>query len=72
MSKVIAVSDRKVRIVHQLGGDGKPYAEDVTIEIADEVDSSRMAWLVAQDGRTGLVSFGFTAQDAGDGVEFPE
>lgn len=72
MSKVVKVSDHEVRLVHQLGGDGKPYAEDVTISLDESVDPSRLAWLARQDGKTGIASFGFSPSEVGEGVKFPQ
>jgi hypothetical protein len=71
-AKVIKVSDRKVRLVHQLDNDGKPYAEDITIEVAESVNPSRLAYLTAQDGKIGVSSFGFRETDAPDNLTFPD
>lgn len=72
-AKVVKVSDREVRFVHQLGQDGKPYAEDVTLSVPDGVDPSRIAYYANQDGKVGIVSYGFSpTADAVDGVAFPE
>lgn len=71
-AKVVKITDRKVRLEHQLNSDGTAYAEDVTIEVADSVDPSRIAWLTSQDGKVGIASFGFSpATYAVDGALFP-
>lgn len=72
-TKVVKVSDRKIRMLHQLDSDGKPYAEDVTIEVAESVDPSRLSYLGAKDGQIGVFSWGFSpAGGLDDGLQFPE
>jgi hypothetical protein len=72
-AKLVKVSDRKVRLLHQLGADGQPYAEDVTIELAENVDPSRMAYLTEQDGKVGIASFSFRPEaGAPEDLSFPE
>lgn len=72
-SKVIKVSDHKIRVVHQLGQDGEPYAEDLTIETAESVDPGRLGYLAQNDGRVGIMSFSFSpvAEGAAEGMKFP-
>lgn len=73
MSKVVVDSPTKVRLVHQLNGDGSAYAEDLTVELQPGVDASRLDYLKNQDGKIGVVSFGFSAYDpAPEGLLFPE
>jgi hypothetical protein len=72
-AKVVKVSDREVRFVHQLDGDGKPYAEDVTLTIPEGVDPSRLAYYAEQDGKVGVISYSFSpANPAPASVAFPE
>lgn len=72
-AKVKAVSEREVKLIHQLGQDGEPYAEDVTITIPEGVDPTRIAHLVAQDGKIGVLSYSFSpANYPVEGVPFPE
>lgn len=68
-SKIVKISDRKVRIEHQLNNDGTPYAEDVTLEIADSVNPSRLSYLV--DGSIGILSYSFTPVAEIVGLRFP-
>jgi len=72
-SKVIKVSEHKVRLVHQLNPDGTPYAEDVTVETAEGVDPGRLDYLGQYDGQLGYVSVSFSpaGESAGD-VKFPD
>jgi len=71
--KVVKISDHKVRFIHQLGQDGKPYAEDVTIETAEEVDPNRLNYLTQNDGKIGILSFSFSpAADGSIELDFPE
>lgn len=71
MSKVVKVSDHEVRLVHQLDGDGKPYAEDITITTSDSVDPSRLSWLTSKDGKVGIASFSFSETDVSGDIKFP-
>jgi len=71
-SKLVKVSDRKVRFVHQLNSDGTAYAEDVTIELQEGVDPSRLAYLTAQDGKVGIASWSFSPADVPTDLLFPE
>jgi hypothetical protein len=72
-SKVVVISPRKVKLVHQLGSDGVPYAEDITIELQPDVDEYRLKFLVDQDGKIGYGSFSFSAQNPQpEGLKFPE
>lgn len=68
-SKIVKISDRKVRIEHQLNNDGTPYAADVTLEIADSVNPSRLSYLV--DGSIGILSYSFTPVAEIVGLRFP-
>ncbi len=69
--KVVA-SSGKVVFVHQLDQDGKPYAEDVTIEAQKGVPASRVDWS-DKDGQVGTISWSFTPS-TGDtsSLKFPE
>ena len=71
-SKIIAKAPGKVRIVHQLDTDGKPYAEDVTIEAQEGVPASRVDW-TDKDGQVGVVSWSFSpvSHDTSS-LKFPE
>lgn len=72
LSKVVAKADGKVVFVHQLDQDGKPYAEDVTIEAQEGVAAGRVDW-TAKDGQIGVISWSFNAYDiAPEGLKFPE
>jgi hypothetical protein len=73
-AKVIKVSDHKIRLVHQLNPDGTPYAEDITVETADDVDPGRLAYLAAHDGKIGYASVSFSpvGDEEPAGVVFPE
>lgn len=72
-AKVVKVSDREVRLVHQLDNDGKPYAEDVTVTVPEEVDPSRISYLAGQDGKVGILSYSFSADaNAPEDLLFPE
>jgi hypothetical protein len=73
-SKVVKVSDHKVKLVHQLNPDGTPYAEDITIETAEGVDEGRLGYLAQHDGKVGYASVSFSpaADEAPEGVLFPE
>lgn len=74
-SKVVVISERKVKFVHQLDSDGTAYAEDITIEIDETVDPSRIKYLVDQDGKIGYASFSFSAAAESDYlsvIKFPE
>lgn len=69
--KVVA-SAGKVVFVHQLDQDGKPYAEDVTIEAQKGVPLSRVDW-AAKDGQVGTISWSFTPTTADtSSIKFPE
>lgn len=57
LSKIKVVEPGKVKVLHQLNGDGTPYAEDVTIE---SVVPGRLDWLESQDGKIGVFSFSFS------------
>lgn len=71
-SKVVKVSNRQIRILHQLA-DGKPYAEDVTITIDEQVDPSRLDYLASQDGKIGVLYLSFSPSNPQpEGVTFPE
>ena len=59
-SKVVKVSDRSVKFVHQLDMDGKAYAEDVTIEVQPGVDASRLSYFMGMEGQVGVLSVSFT------------
>ena len=73
MVKVVAPTKGKVTFVHQLNGDGTPYAEDVTIEAQPGVGESRVDW-TDRDGQVGTLSWGFSAQPGIDpaSIPFPE
>lgn len=71
-AKVVKQSDRKVKIVHQLNDDGTPYAENVTIELQEGVDASRLEYLTSMDGRVGILSYSFRAEENTPSVKFPE
>ena len=74
-SKVVAITERKVKFVHQLDSDGTAYAEDITIEIDETVDPSRLKYLVDQDGKIGYASVSFSAateSEQNSTVRFPE
>ena len=73
LSKVVAKGNSKVVFVHQVGVDGKAYAEDITVELQPGVDPSRLAYWVNLDGKVGVASFSFTAYDQEfSGQMFPE
>lgn len=72
-SKIVNKGKGKVVIVHQLDGDGKAYAEDVTVEAQAGVPESRVEHLAKQDGAVGTVSVMFTPTTADtSGIKFPE
>lgn len=72
-AKVVKVSDREVRFVHQLGGDGKPYAEDVTLTAPEGVDAASVLYYARLDGKIGVVSYTFhPVSDEIEGLKFPE
>jgi hypothetical protein len=74
-SKVVVVNDRTVKFVHQLDQNGESYAEDVTVELQDGVPASRLEYFVAQDGKVGVASFGFSPLTGIGGpidLRFPE
>jgi hypothetical protein len=70
--KVVDKGNGKVVFVHQLGMDGEPYAEDVTIEAQKGVPPTRVDWS-KQDGQVGTISWSFTPT-TGDtsSIKFPE
>jgi hypothetical protein len=73
LAKVVNKGNGKVVLVHQLGMDGVPYAEDVTIENQQGVPESRNDWLAKLDGKIGTVSYSFTPADPQpEGLLFPE
>lgn len=68
--KIRKIAPGKVKFVHQLGPDGKAYAEDVTVE--SDVPG-RLDYFEKQDGAVGTLSFGFTPYtDVPEGLKFPE
>lgn len=70
--KVRVIAPGKVKLVHQLGQDGKAYAEDVTIE--SDVPG-RLSHLEQHDGKVGTLSYGFSPypdENVPDGIQFPE
>lgn len=72
LSKVVKVSDREVRFVHQLDGEGKAYAEDVIIKLQDGVDASRMSFWASMDGKVGVPTVSFSEYPASESLKFPE
>jgi hypothetical protein len=72
-SKVVNKGNGKVVIVHQLDQDGKPYAEDVTVEVQAGVDPHRVAGLASLDGKIGYLSYQFSpASPQPENIKFPE
>jgi hypothetical protein len=71
--KIVNKGNGTVVAVHQLDGEGKAYAEDVTVSVQAGVPATRVDWLAQQDGKVGVFSFGFSAAD-GDhsNLKFPE
>lgn len=59
-SKVVKVSEREVRFVHQRNSDGTPYAEDVTLTVPDGVGPERIEHWAKMDGKVGILSFSFS------------
>lgn len=74
--KVKKLADGKVKFIHQLDQDGKAYAEDVTIEVQKGVPASRIGYFAEQDGKVGVINYGFTAYDDTEenwaDLKFPE
>lgn len=60
-SKVVDKGNGKVIFVHQLGGDGKAYAEDVTVEVQEGVPADRVEWWAKQNGKIGVVTVSFSS-----------
>ena len=73
-SKVVKLNESTVKLVHQLNGDGTPYAEDVTIAVQLGVDPRRIDWLMRHEGKVGVASFSFTpsGDPPNDLLLFPE
>ena len=72
-AKVVKVSDREVRFVHQLDNDGTPYAEDVTLSVPEEVDPDRLSYYAEMDWKIGVISYTFSPADSNtEGLVFPE
>jgi hypothetical protein len=70
-SKVVAKDNGKVVFVHQLNPDGTAYAEDITIEVQDGVEPSRVDWS-QRDGQVGVISVSFSpAPGDTSAVQFP-
>lgn len=72
-SKVVKVSERSVKFVHQLDMDGKAYVEDVTIEVQPGVEASRLSYFMTMAGQIGVVSVSFSPNTATvNNSKFPE
>lgn len=70
MTKVVRTAENQVKLVHQLGNDGKPYAEDITIDVPAGSGSRLDQY---KEGAIGVANVSFTAYDpAPTGIEFPE
>ena len=73
LCKVVKLANgRGVKFVHQLDGDGLPYAEDITVELQPGVEG-RLAYLLDKVGQIGAASVSFVEYPgAGGGLSFPE
>ena len=73
LCKVVRLENgRGVRLVHQLDQDGNAYAEDITVEVQEGVDPSRLSDLMAKDGKIGICSWYFSEDPVDPGsVTFP-
>ena len=72
-SKVVNKGDGKIVLVHQLDQNGKPYAENITIELQPGVDPRRLAWWESQDGKIGVANVSFSVYDqVFPDLQFPE
>lgn len=72
--KVRVIAPGKVKLVHQLDGDGKAYAEDVTVEAQEGAPASRVDYLAQHDGKIGYANVSFSPAGGVDAssVKFPE
>ncbi len=74
-TKVKKISDHEVRLVHQLGQDGQPYAEDIVVTTAEGVSPHRLDYLAQYDGKIGIANVSFSPgseREQSAEVEFPE
>ncbi len=72
LSKIVNKGN-KIVFVHQLGQDGKPYAENIIIELQPGVPESRNEYWATMDGKIGVVSVSFTKYDqVFSDLQFPE
>lgn len=72
MTKVIRTAENQVRLVHQLGQDGKPYGEDITIDVPAG-SGGRLNYY--KDGAIGVANVTFSESGPEvtfPGIEFPE
>jgi len=72
-SKVVNKGNGKIVLVHQLDQNGKAYAEDITIQVQEGVDPSRLAWWESKDGKIGAANVTLAIYDqVFPDLKFPE